>query len=63
MGVFFFFRFFSCGNNSGSDDWPSPAELVAMGTRVVIASSEPSTLVFSTDSDAVEVRVRMWVFV
>ncbi|CBJ26170.1 conserved unknown protein [Ectocarpus siliculosus] len=42
---------------SGSDDWPSPAELVAMGTRVIIAGSESSTLVFSTDSDAVEVLI------
>lgn len=40
---------------SGSSDWPSPAEMVALGTRVIIAGSEPSTLIFSTDTDAIEV--------
>lgn len=40
---------------SGSEGWPSPQEMVDLGTRVMIAGSEPSTLVFSTDEDAVEV--------
>lgn len=40
---------------SGRSEWPSPAELVELGTRVVIASSEVSSLVFSTDTEAVEV--------
>ena len=42
---------------SGSSTWPSPAELVALGTRAVIVGSEPSSLVFSIDTEAIEVCV------
>lgn len=45
---------------SGRTDWPTPAELVAAGTRVVIAGNEPSRLVFSTDSEAIEVCMCAW---
>eukprot|EP00752_Nemacystus_decipiens_P007960 g7113.t1 len=40
---------------SGNSTWPSPAELVALGTRVVIVGPEPSSLVFSDETQAVEV--------
>eukprot|EP00752_Nemacystus_decipiens_P007961 g7114.t1 len=40
---------------SGNSTWPSPAEMVALGTRVVIAGPEPSSLVFNDETQAVEV--------